>query len=289
MNLLQTLVNGLLLGGIYGGFAIGLSLLLGVLRIVNLAHSAILVLGALVYWQLVAGAGMDPLLMILPVVIGGYLLGLGVYRTVGVRLRGQDDSTVMLAFFGLMVLIESIAIVTWTTDSKSVPLGYLSGVVHLGPIFVPVARLVAAALAVALLVAVHLLLTRTMTGSAVRGLAQSPDVARLVGIDVPKLSRHVFAAGVALAAFGGIILALTSTFTPQEHVRWLAWSFLVVIVGGLGSAMRTLVAGLAVGVIEAFLGTFLAFQYTYVALYVLLAVVMLLRSEGLGGARERAV
>ena len=289
MSIIQSLLNGVLLGGIYGGFAIGLSLLLGVLRIVNLAHSAVLILGALVYWQLVAGFGLDPLLMILPVVVVAYLFGLLLHRVVAVRLAGQDDSTVMLAFFGVMVLLESVAILFWSTDNRTLPLGYLSGVVHLGDLYVPVARLVAAALATALLVVLHLFLTRTLTGSAIRGMSENADVATMVGINVRALTGRVFAASIALAAFGGVILALTATFTPQEHMRWLAWSFLVVILGGLGSALRTLLAGIAVGVFEALIGTLIPFQYTYLALYVVLAIVMLVRSEGLSGAKQRIV
>lgn len=289
MVFLQALINGLLLGAIYGGFAVGLSLLLGVLRVVNLAHSAILVLGALAYWQLVAGAGMHPLAAIPPVLVGGYLLGLAVHATVGVRMRGQEESTVMLAFFGLMVLVEGVAIMTWSTDNRSLPLGDLNEVLALGPIHVPLARLIAAVLAIAVLIGLHLFLERTLTGSAVRGIAQNADVARLVGINVPRLTRHIFAVSIGLSAFGGVILALTATFTPQEHLRWLAWAFLVVVIGGLGSALRTLLAGVAVGVGEALLGTVLPFQYTYLVLYLVLAVILLIRSEGLNSLRERAI
>jgi branched-chain amino acid transport system permease protein len=289
-EIVQALVNGILLGAVYGGFAIGLSLILGVLRIVNIAHSAVLIMGALIYWQLVNGAGFDPLLMI-PVVVaigagGGWLTHTGVARF----LTREADSTVMLTFFGLMVVIESIAILIWTTDTRTLQLDYLSGTVTFFGMFnITIGRLVAAGLALAALIALHLFLTRTLTGSAIRGMAQNRDVASMVGINVTSLSRWVFTAGFAFAAFGGTVLALISPFTPQEHVRWLAWAFLVVILGGLGSAGRTLIAGFVVGVVESFVGTFLPFQYTYLVLYGLLAVVLLVKNEGLGGFKERAL
>jgi branched-chain amino acid transport system permease protein len=288
-EIVQSLINGALLGGVYGGLAMGLSLLLGVLRIVNLAHSAVLIFGALIYWQFVNGFGLDPLLMIAPVVLIAYLFGLGVHRGVTQYLTRESDSTVMLAFFGLMIILESIAIMIWTTDTKTVALGYLSGVIRIGDLNIPVARVVAAVITIVVLVALHFFLTRTLTGSAIRGMAQNRDVAAMVGINVEKLSRRVFAAGIALAAFGGTVLSLVSSFSPQEHTRWLAWAFLVVILGGLGSAMRTLVAGIAVGIFETVVGLLIPFQYTYLALYALLAVALLIRNEGLGGIKQRTI
>lgn len=287
--LIQSLINGALLGGVYGGVAMGLSLILGVLRVVNLAHSAFLIFGALVYWELVSGAGLDPLLMILPVAIGGYLVGLVVHRGIGQHVARESDATVMLAFFGLMVVIESIAIMIWTTDTRTVNLGYLAEVWRFGPLDLPVSRMVAAVITLASLMALHFFLTRTLTGAAVRGMAENPDVAALVGIDVVVMSRRIFALGIAYAAFGGTVLSMVQSFNPQEHLRWLAWAFLVVILGGLGSAMRTLVAGIGVGIFETVVGLVVPFQYTYLALYALLAIALLVRNEGLGGAKLRTI
>ena len=289
LDFVQSLVNGALLGGVYGGLAVGLSLLLGVLRIVNLAHSAVLMFAGLLYWQLVTAFGLDPLLMILPVVLLAYLFGLGVHRGMAQYIARESDTTVILAFFGLMVILESVAIMIWKTDPRTVDLGYLSGVVHLGPINIPVSRIVAAAITFAVLIALHLFLTRTLTGSAIRGMAQNRDVAEMAGINVNKLSRRVFAVGIALAAFGGTVLGLVSTLAPQEHMRWLAWAFLVVILGGLGSVMRSLIAGIAVGIFETVVGLFIPFQFTYLALYGLLAAVLLIRNEGLGSITQRTI
>jgi branched-chain amino acid transport system permease protein len=289
LDLLQSLVNGALLGGVYGGLAVGLSLLLGVLRIVNLAHSAVLMFAGLFYWQLVSAFGFDPLLMIIPVVAVAYFFGLGVHRGIAQYISRESDTTVILAFFGLMVILESIAIMIWKTDPRTVNLGYLGGIVTLGPLNVPVSRIVAAVITFAVLIALHLFLTRTLTGSAIRGMAQNRDVAEMAGINVNKLSRRVFAAGIALAAFGGTVLGLVSTLAPQEHLRWLAWAFLVVILGGLGSVMRTLVAGIGVGIFETVVGLLIPFQFTYLALYALLAVVLLIRNEGLGSIKQRTL
>ena len=285
----QTIVNGLLLGCLYAGFALGLSLILGVLRIVNVAHSAVLIAGALVYWQLVNVAGVDPLLAILPVVALFYLIGIGLHRGIAQRLSREQDSTVLLATFGLLVVIESIAILVWTTDTRNVDLGYLGTVLRFWGLNIRLSVVVAAVLILAILLGLHAFLTRTLTGSAVRGIAENRDVAGMVGINVPRLARHVFAVGIALAAFGGTVLGMAVPFSPQEHVRWLAWSFLVVIIGGLGSMRNTLIAGLAVGLIESMVGLVLPFQYTYLVLYGLLAAALLIRKEGLGGVTARTI
>jgi branched-chain amino acid transport system permease protein len=285
----QTIVSGLLLGCLYAGFALGLSLILGVLRIVNVAHSAVLIAGALVYWQLVNRAGLDPLLAILPVLVLFYVIGLGLHRGIAQRLSREQDSTVLLATFGLLVVIESIAILVWATDTRNVDLGYLGTVLRFWGLNIRLSVIVAAVLTLAILIGMHAFLTRSLYGSAVRGIAENRDVAGMVGINVSRLARHVFAVGITLAAFGGTVLALAVPFSPQEHVRWLAWSFLVVIIGGLGSMRNTLLAGLAVGLIESFVSRALPFQYTYVVLYALLAAALLIRKEGLGGVTARTI
>ena len=135
-------------------------------------------------------------------------------------------------------------------------------------VHVSIGQLVTVGLTLVVLTAIHLFLTRTLTGSAIRGVGQSPDVALLVGIDLRRTSRHVFAFGIAVAALGGTLLALNLPFSPQEHVRWLAWTFLVVLLGGVGSIVNTLVAGLVVGLIESLSGALLPAQFTYPVLYV---------------------
>jgi branched-chain amino acid transport system permease protein len=288
-QLAQNIVNGLALGSVYAGFALGLSLLLGILGIVNVAHSAMLMLAALVYWELVNALGIDLLIAILPVLALFFVLGLGLQRAFAQRLEREAESTVLLVFFGVMVVIESLAVMLWTTDTRNVALGYLDGTLRLGGISLPVSRLVAAVLTLVLFGATYLFLTRTLLGAAIRGMAQNRDVAAMAGIPVRRLSLLVFAGGVALAAFGGVVLGMTLPFSPQEHVRWLAWSFLIVIVGGLGNVASTLLAGIALGLVEVLVGSFLSFQYTYLVIYLLLAVALLARREGLRGTPARTL
>ncbi len=288
-SFLQDLLNGLTLGLVYAAFALGLSLVLGILGIVNVAHSALLILAALVYYELVNGAGVDLLLAAVPTLVLFFLLGMGMQRTLVRRVEREPDTTALLVFFGAMVVVESVAIMVWTTDTRNVRLGYLADTLRFAGLNLPVARLVAGVMTLVLFAAVHLFLTRTLTGAAIRGLAQNRDVVEMLGVPVRRLAMVVFGGGAALAAYGGVVLGLTLPFSPQEHVRWLAWAFLVVIIGGLGNVANTLVAGLAVGLVESFTGSYLAFQYTYLVIYLLLAVALLLRREGLRGTAARTL
>jgi branched-chain amino acid transport system permease protein len=249
----------------------------------------VLVLGALVYWELVNALQVDVLVAVVPVMLLFFLFGVGLHRTFMRRLEREVDSTVLLVFFGVMVVIESFAVMIWTTDTRNVRLGYLDGTLRFAGINLPASRLVAAVLTLTLFAGAYLFLTRTLTGAAIRGMAQNRDVAEMAGIPVRRLAMLVFGAGAALAAYGGAVLGMSVPFSPQEHVRWLAWSFLIVIIGGLGNVGNTLLAGIALGVLESLLGRFLDFQYTYLAIYLLLAAALLARREGLRGAPARSL
>lgn len=288
-TLLQALSNGILLGLVYTAIALGLSLTLGVLGIVNMAHSALLIFAAVIAWQLVNGLGLDPFLALLIVVPLFFLVGAVVQLAVLRPVERQPEETGLLLLFGLMIVVESAVLMVWTTDPRTLRLGYLSGTLDLGIISVPLSRLAAAAIGLVASLALYLFLQRTMLGRATRAMADNRDAAEVMGINTARLSTFVFALGVALAGIAGVALAMAFTFAPQEHVRWLGWAFLIVIVGGLGSVPATLVAGLAVGVTESLLGLVLPFQYVYMVIYVLLAVALLWRGEGLAGARERRV
>lgn len=285
----QTAVTGILLGLIYTSFAVGLSLTMGVLGIINVAHSIFLVGATFVTWQFVNGAGLDPLVTAAIVVPLFFVLGAAVEHVLIRRVAREADTTALLVLFGTMVALESLAILLWTTDTRVLDLGYLGGSLAIGSVFVPVARLTAALLALAAVTSLHLFLQRTVTGRSIRAMAQNRDAAALVGIKVERLTTIVFGLGTALAALGGVSLALAFSFTPQQHLQWLAWSFLVVVIGGLGSVRNTLLAGLTLGLIEAFAGVLVPFEFVLVIVYGVLALALLVRTEGLGGTVERRI
>lgn len=288
-QLIQAVVTGALLGTMYAAVAVGLSLVLGILGLINVAHSALLILASLMTWQFVNAWGLDPFLALVAVVALFLVLGGGIERTVVRRLSREPDLTVLLVFFGLMVIVESVAILRSSTETYSVSMGYLAETVRLGPASVPIPRLVGAVLTLALVVGLHAYLTRTLTGTAIRAIAQNRDAASMVGIRVSRLRAYVFAAGVGLAGFGGVVLSFSVPFSPQGHVRWLAWAFLLVIIGGLGSVLNTLFAGMLLGMAEALAGTIIPFRYVYLAVYALLVVALVVRNQGLRSTAQRTI
>lgn len=286
---LQTLTSGVLLGMIYMVVAVGLSLTMGVLRIVNVSHSGFLIFAAFILIALVNG-GMDPFLALLIIVPAfaavGYLLGATTVR----RISREPPTTGLLVLFGVMVFLEASAIVLWTTDTRTMSPGYLGfSLTGVGGVTIPAPRLTAAVLAIVSMTALYLFLQRTMTGRSIRAMAQNRDAAAMVGIRVERLDALVFAIGTGMAGIGGAALGMAFALAPQLHIRWLAWAFLVVVLGGLGNVRNTAVAALTLGLIESFAGAILPFHYVYVIVYGTLAAALLVRSEGLMGTRARTI
>lgn len=285
----QVVVNGLLLGGLYSTMALGLALTLGVMRVINVAHSAFILLGAYVTFEVWRRTGVNPLLTGLAAAPLFFGLGALVARYVVEPLAKAHETIPLVALFGLMVLLETGMVLTWTADTRRVTTGFSGRSMSFLGISVPMNRLLAAGACLAILAAVHLFIKHHRVGKAMRAMAEDRDVARILGIDVRKLGMAVFGLGTATAAYSGAALSTVFAFTPQVHFVWLAWAFLIVVLGGLGSVRNTVLAGFTVGLSETLLAVVLPFQHVYVAMYVALALVLLIRTEGLSSVASRRV
>jgi branched-chain amino acid transport system permease protein len=287
---LATIVaDGLLIGLIYAIAGVGLSLVLGVMGIVNVAHSAFVMLGSFFAFELFRRLGVDPILsffLAFPVFFAG---GAVVYRLLITRVERAAQTQGLVAMFGLMVLLESLGTIAWTTDTRVITVGYTNTSLTVGPVLLVHVKLIAGALAVSLIALLSLFLRHTLTGRAIRAMGQNRDAAIAVGVNVRQLSTFMFGLGIACAGSAGVALAMIFPFSPNTQVMWLAWAFLVAILGGLGSVANTLVAGLLVGLIQSLSAAYLPFDYVYLFLYVLLAAVMVLRREGLSRAVRRTM
>lgn len=288
-TLLQALASGILLGLIYAAMSFGLSLTMGILGIVNVAHSTFILLGGFLAFELATGAGIDPALSMILAAPVFFAIGVGVELGLVRRLHTSPPSAALLVLFGVLVTIESAAILVWTTDTKVVPTAYGGESLSLGQIALPYTRLIGGGMALVAVIGAHLFMTRTLTGKAIRALAQNRDAARIMGVDVKRLSTILFGLGTAAAGVGGVALSMVFSFAPQDHIRWLALAFLIVILGGLGSVRNTLVAALLVGVVEAVAGVVLPFRFVLLFLYAVLALVLMVRGQGLLGAERRTI
>lgn len=282
-------MNGVLLGLVYALVAVGLSLTLGVLGIVNMAHSAFVMLGSFFAWELLVRWGAPPPVAVLAAAPVFLALGMVVDRVLLRRTPPGGGNVGLLVLFGLMLVLENGAILVWTTDTRVLPWHAGQTVLTIAGARVSLGRLLAAGLALAVVLTLDWLLRRTLLGKVVRAVGQNPDAALILGVDVGRISMVVVGVGTATAAMGGAALTMVFPFAPQEHLRWLAWAFLVVVVGGLGGVRSALFAGLLAGELEALSGLLLPFQYVYAVVYLFLALTLVLRGRGLQAVEERAI
>ena len=288
-TMLQIVADGLLLGMVYAVVGLGLSLLLGIMGIINVAHSAFIMLGAFFTLGMLEALHVDPIISFALSVPLFFAVGGLVYSLIIVRMERAEQNQGLVAMFGLMVLIENVGTIFWTTNTRVVTVSYSNVQLKLGEIGVPAVRVIAGVLAAGLIGAFWLFLNRTLTGRAIRAMAQNQDAAAAIGINVKRLSLVMFGLGIASAGAAGVVIAMVFPFAPQTQIEWLSWAFLIVILGGFGRVENTLVAGLLTGLIQTLATAVMPFDYVYLLLYVALATVLVLRREGLRGAVRRTI
>ena len=283
------LANGILLGLIYAIAGLGLSLVLGILGIVNVAHSAFIMLGSFFAFELFRRLGVDPIVsffLVLPLFL---VIGVMVYRTLIVRVERTAQTQGLVAMFGLMVLIENLGTIVWTADTRVITASYANSSWTVGSLVLAQVKVIAGGLALLLILLFWSFLRFSLIGRAIRAMGQERQAAVAIGIDVRQLSAVMFGLGTGCAGAAGVALAMVFPFSPNTQVQWLAWAFLVVILGGLGSVAHTLAAALAAGLVQTSCAALLPFDYVYLVLYLVLAAVLVLRREGLTGAVRRVI
>ena len=288
-QILTIIADGVLIGLVYASVGLGLSLILGIMGVVNVAHSAFILLGAYFAFELFRRLQLDPILALLLALPVFFLLGVVVYRAIITRVERAAQTQGLVAMFGLMVLIENLSVLVWTTDSRVITAGYTNLSLTVGSIVLAQVKLIAAGLSILLIGISWWFLHSTLTGRAIRAIGQDRDAALTLGIDAGRLSAIMFGLGIACAGAAGVMIGMIFPFNPSTQVNWLAWAFLVVILGGLGSVAHTLFAGLVIGLIQTLVAAFLPFDFVYLLLYVLLAVILIVRREGLSNAVRRAI
>lgn len=284
--LVQSVILGLLLGGLYALLAAGLTLYFGIMRVVMIAHSAFLILAAYLAWWSHERFGIDPLLSL--VVTVPLFFGAGVLLQRGLLARLRPVTLTMMSVlvtFAVALIIEGLLGYVFSGTQRRIQLAYGSASFELLGARVAVVKLIAFALAVVSLAALYLVMKRTAFGWALRATIQHPDAARLVGIDTGRTAGYGFGLGLATAAVGGTALALDTTIYPSLHWHWVGPLMAIIVVGGLGSVPGAAAAALLLGLVQSLLqiplGTTWAQTVFYVALFVTLAV----RPQGFFGGR----
>ena len=290
MSLLaQQIILGLLLGGLYGLAAAGLSLVFGVLKVLDVAHGELIMLGGYGAFWLFALLGWDPFASLLVVIPGALLLGVVLYAVLfGFVVRAGEEARIknsLLVGFGLALALHALAVRLWTADDRSITTAYGGAVLTVAGLSIPIIRLASLAVALALIVALHLLLARWRWGKAIRATAEDWQAALLTGIDVRRAYLLAFAIGTALAGAAGTLVSVGYSVSPSIGLEWTLKALIVVVLAGLGSMLGTFVAGLFLGVAEALSAAAFGGPYREIVGLVIFVVVLVLRPRGLFGAR----
>jgi branched-chain amino acid transport system permease protein len=286
-HLLQTVLLGLLIGGVYALLASGLTLIFGVMRIINVAHGAFLVLAALFTFELWRRFGLDPLLAVPITTPVMFAIGWLVYRGLITRIRTAPVSMSVLLTFALAITIEGIMGMTWKNVFRSVTPSYFNDSFHVGSFFVPKPHLFGFAMAVVVLLALYVLLTRTWTGRAIRSASENPEGAQLVGVDIRAVAAITFAVGIATTGAGGSILSVLYAFFPASHYLWISRLLGIVVLGGMGSIPGAVIGALVLGVAETLTVGYVSPRWGVAVFYIVILVVLLVRPVGLMGGRLR--
>jgi branched-chain amino acid transport system permease protein len=285
--LAQQLILGLMLGGLYGLAAAGLSLIFGVLKVLNVAHGELIMLGGYAAFFAVALLGLDPFASLLLVLPLSLLLGVVLYAALfGFVVRAHEETRIknsLLIGFGLALALHALAVRLWTADERSIITPYGGSVLRIGGLSIPLMRLLILALAFALIGALHLLLTRWRWGKAIRATAEDWEAALLSGIDVRRAYLLAFALGTALAGAAGTLVAIGYSVSPSIGLEWTLKALIVVVLAGLGSMLGTFVGGLVLGVAEALSAYAFGGPYREVVGLAIFVVVLVARPRGLFG------
>jgi len=249
----ETLIDGLLLGALYALFGLGLSISLGVMRMINIAHGDFIVVGAYLTSLTMQLAGVQPLASLIVVVPAMFILGWLLQRLLLNRVVGGSMFAPLLVTFGLSVIIQNLLQETFTADTRSLQAGDIAGRgFEVGSISIGILPLLSASVAVLLFALTHLLVARTHFGRQSRAVADDPATARLIGVDDKNFFAVVTGFVFAVIAIASVLYAMRTPFSPSAGPERLLYSFEAVVLGGLGSLWGTLVGGLVIGVAQLF-------------------------------------
>jgi branched-chain amino acid transport system permease protein len=284
--LFQSLVLGILLGGLYALLAAGLTLYFGVMRVVMIAHAAFLVLAAYLAWDVNQRFGIDPLLSLIVTVPLFFLVGVGFQRLLISRLRPATVTMMsVLLTFAVALVIEGMLGFVYSGTQRRIQLSYSATSIEVLGAQVAVVKLIAFGLAGLSLLALYLLLTRSRFGQALRATIQHPEAARLLGIDTDKVAGYGFGLGLATAAIGGAALSLDSTIYPSLHWHWIGPLMAIIVVGGLGSIPGAAIAAMVLGVVQSLLQLPMGTTWAQTVFYLALFATLLVRPQGFFGGR----
>jgi branched-chain amino acid transport system permease protein len=280
---LQLIVGGVLSGSIYAVAAIGLALVFGIMRIINLAHGALMVLASYItFWAFVL-LGIDPFMSLAITIPTLFIIGIAIERVALEPVIGLGPDQTIIITFAILLIIESLIKMFWTADVRGVSTTYVGSSINVWSISVPVVLLGVFAVVLAGVASIHLILSRTYLGKSFRATSQDLIMAETVGVDTRKAYMLAFGVGSAYAGLAGTLIAASYAFDPSSDILYLFRAFAVVVLAGLGNVKTVLLAGILLGVVEVFGGYFLGGSVKDAFSFLIFLLVLFVRPSGLAG------
>lgn len=289
VDYLNLLIAALLLAGIYAAMAVGMTVIYGVMKIVNLAHAGFLMLGAYFSYVLFERFSLDPIIGAALAFPAFFLLGI-VLHWVFVRWLPKSDTPTLsslLLMFGIWLVLQNVAYFIWGNDDRSILSPRTLSVIQFGEISISTVRLVVFVAAVVSLIVLELVFHRSWFGRSMRALIQNPYAAQIAGVDAEKTARLTFALGTAFAGFAGALLATLYTFSPDFGRPFLLRSFVIIVLGGLESVSGVALGALVLALVETFSILAVPASYEPAISFGLLVVVLVLLPQGIAGLLEK--
>lgn len=284
--LFSSVLNGLTTGAVYALIALGLTLIYGVLHIINFAHGAALMVALYAVYLLKDRLGIDPYAALPLVVAGMFALGYALQRYVINRASHGKDENILLVTLGLAIVLENLALVWFKSDTRSIDTAYTLSTVEIGPAMIALPKVIAFFGALAVAAVLFWIIHSTDLGRAIRAVAREKQGAKLMGIDVEKVYALSFGIGMACLGAAACFLLPAYYVNPQVGSGFVLVAFTIVVLGGMGSFVGALLGGLLIGVVESIGGLFLGDSLGQLGIFAIFIAVLLFRPQGLFGARS---
>jgi branched-chain amino acid transport system permease protein len=282
-TILQLAINGLLLGGIYALIAIGLTLIFGVVRIINFAQGEFLMIGMFATFWIFSLLKIDPYIAIFIFTPLLFLLGMGTERVIIKPIQNAPALAQIFSTFGLSIVLQNGALMFWKSDYRSIETAYSNAMISWAGLMINVPRLIAFLVAVGIVVFLYLFLQRTYLGKAMSAVAQDRDAAQLMGVDINKIYMLAFGLGIGLEGLAGaLIMPIYATY-PTVGFTFGLIAFVVVVLGGLGNMIGAFLGGLVIGLVESFSGFYISPELNTAIYFLIFVLVLIIRPQGLMG------
>jgi branched-chain amino acid transport system permease protein len=280
---LQSVVNGVLIGGVYAMIAVGLTLIFGVMNVVNFAHGEFVMLGMVATYAIYVLFGLDPIVSLVLVLCIMFFLGAFVQRALISRVIGMPDETQILLTLGLSVLLMNGTMVVMGADPRTIKTAYKFSTLMLGPILISVPRLIAFLVAIFTSTLLWLFLSKTDLGRGLRAVAEKPDVATLMGINPRRMHQLAFGLGIALAGTAGVVLTPFRYTFPHVGQPYVLVAFVIVVLGGMGNIPGAILGAFLIGVTESLTAQYVALDLSMLGPFILFILVLLFKPTGILG------